>query len=224
MHTSRYIRGAALALLAGGLAGPLLAQTARGGGESQRFMQQYQQLAGEKTALEAQVASLKHDLDAARTELGTLKKEHDALKARTAATGASLAQLSAAKDAAEKSTEQTKAQMSELVTHFRETANNLKQVETDREQLRGQLRERSAAYDRCATSNQSLYELNASILNRYEHVGLFTRVGASEPFTRITRARMENLADETRAHALELREMSKPAAPGDASGKPPSHP
>jgi chromosome segregation ATPase len=224
VDTSRCIRRAALSLLLCCVAGPVLAQTARGGGESQRFMQQYQQLATEKTALEAQVASLKHDLEAARTELATAQKERDALKARSAAAGASVTQLGAAKEAAEKTNEQTRQQMSELVTHFRETANNLKQVETDREQLRGQLREGSAAYDRCATANLSLYELDADILNRYEHVGWFTRVSASEPFTRITRARMENLVDETRARALDLREKSTRLNVSEKAAGTPPHP
>jgi chromosome segregation ATPase len=204
-----------------GCATPLLAQTARGGGDSQRFMQQYQQLASEKSALEAQVTSLKHDLDGARTELAAVRKERDGLKAHSAAAVTSVAQLNAAKEAADKSAAQTNERMTELVTHFRETASNLKQVEIDREQLQRELRERSAAYDRCASANLSLYDLNGDILNRYEHVGVFTRASASEPFTRITRTRMENLVDETRGRALELREKSKAAEGSGTEGKHP---
>ena len=226
MYRLQSTRRAALGLVVCGLAGPLLAQEARsGGGESQRIIQQYQQLAAEKTSLEAQVASLKKDLDAARAELGTAKKERDALKAHSAAAGASIAELTAAREAAEKTAEQTKERMTELVTHFRETADNLKQVETDREQLRGQLHERSAAYDQCAADNLSLYEINAEVLKRLDSVGLFTRVSASEPFTRITRSRIENLVDGYRERALELRAKSGPAAPGDRSGEAPQpHP
>jgi chromosome segregation ATPase len=207
-----------------GMTAPLLAQTARsgGGGESQRMMQQYQQLAGEKSALEAQVGSLKHDLDAAKTELGTVKKERDSLKAHASGASATVAQLTAGKEAAEKTAEQTKERLSELVTRFRETATDLKQVESDREQLRGQLRERSAAYDRCVADNLSLYEINVEILDRYEHVGLFTRAATSEPVTRIARNRMENLIDTYRARALELRAKSTSADAGArAAGKSP---
>jgi len=227
VNTCRCLARAAVGVLACGLAGPLLAQEARsgGGGETQRIIQQYQQLAAEKTSLETQVASLKHDLDAARTELGTVKKERDALRSRSAATGAGIAEATAAREAAEKSAEQTKERMNELVTHFRETANDLKEVETDREQLRGQLRERSAAYDKCAVDNLSLYEINGQLLERYERVGLLTRVSASEPFTRITRNRIENLVDGYRARALELRAKSAAAEAGEkAGGTPPPHP
>ena len=37
------------------------AQTQRSGGEAQRFMQQYQQIAAEKAALQGQVAQLQKD-------------------------------------------------------------------------------------------------------------------------------------------------------------------
>jgi chromosome segregation ATPase len=205
-----------------GVAVPLLAQTQRaGGGDNQRIMQQYQQLAAEKTALEAQAGSLKRDLDAAHAELAAVKKERDALKSQSRAASANAAlaaELAAGKQAAEHSAEQTKERMTELVTHFRETANNLKQVEADRDRLQGELRDRSTAYDKCVADNLSLYELNGEILNRYEHVGFFTRVGASEPFTKIARTRIENLVDEYRARALELREKSDK---GDKGGEKP---
>ena len=46
------------------LGGPVGAQTQRsGGGESQKIMQQYQQLAAEKTSLQSQLAQMKKDLD-----------------------------------------------------------------------------------------------------------------------------------------------------------------
>jgi hypothetical protein len=41
---------------------------------------------------------------------------------------------------------------------------------------------------------------------------MFTKVSAAEPFTKITRTRMENLVEETRIRAQELR-VKKAAAP-----------
>ena len=58
------------------------AQTQRsGGGETQKVMQQYQQLAAEKTALQGQLAQAQKDLDSAKADLAAMKKERDALKA-----------------------------------------------------------------------------------------------------------------------------------------------
>ena len=191
-----------------------------GGSETQRIVQQYQQLAAEKTSLQSQVDSLKHDLDAAHTELASVKKERDAFKAHaSAATGANIAELKAAQQAAEKSAEQSKDRINELVSRFRDTANQLKVIETDRDQLKGQLAERNTAYDQCAADNLSLYELNGQVLDGYEHVGLFTRISSSDPITRIARNRNENLVDHYRARAQELREKASASGQEGSAGK-----
>ena len=189
------------------------AQTQRsGGGEAQRIMQQYQQVAAEKTALQAQLAQMKKDLDTAQGEVAALKKERDSLKARAGGSAAQLAQMSqmaAGKEAAEKSLEQNKQRTAELVARFREMAVNLREVEADRGKLQVDLKDRSAAYDKCAQDNLGLFEVNSEILDRYEHVGVFTRIGTADPVTKIARTRIENLVDEYRARALELRAAKK---------------
>jgi chromosome segregation ATPase len=191
------------------------AQTQRsGGGEAQKIMQQYQQIAAEKTALQAQQAQMKKDLYAAQAEIAALKKERDSLKSRStasAAQSAQLAQLAAGKESAEKSLEQLKQRTGELVTRFREMAVNLKEVEADRARLQNDVKDRSAAFDKCAEDNLGLFEVNTQILDRYEHVGVFTKVGTADPFTKIARTRIENLVDEYRERALELRAVKKTA-------------
>jgi chromosome segregation ATPase len=196
-------------------AGSAYAQVQRsgGGGEAQKFMQQYQQLAAEKTALQAQVTQMKKDLDTANAELAVAKKERDALKARSgvaAGAAAQLAQANAARQGAEKSLEQTKQRTTELVDRFKETVGTLKGVESDRADLKKDNLALNAAIDKCALDNMDLYDISKTVLDRYEHVGLFTKVSSAEPFTRITRARIDNLVDEYRARAQDLR-AKKPA-------------
>jgi chromosome segregation ATPase len=188
-------------------------QRSGGGGEAQKFMQQYQQLAAEKTALQAQVTQMKKDLDTANAELAAAKKERDALKARSgvaAGAAAQLAQANAARQGAEKSLEQTKQRTTELVDRFKETVGTLKGVESDRADLKKDNLALNAAIDKCALDNMDLYDISKTVLDRYEHVGLFTKVSSAEPFTRITRARIDNLVDEYRARAQDLR-AKKPA-------------
>ncbi|HEY4446289.1 MAG TPA: hypothetical protein VGN30_18550 [Steroidobacteraceae bacterium] len=191
------------------LGAPTHAQVQRsGGGEMQKIMQQYQQVAAEKTALQTQLEQMKKDLDSAKADLASVKKERDALKVRaggSAAAAAAVAQLTASKDSAEKNLEVSKQRMNDLVGRFRETATNLKEVEADRSKLHKDLDERNAALDKCAETNLQLYEITQDVLDRYEHVGLFTKASAAEPFTRISRTRIENLVDEYRARALENR-------------------
>jgi chromosome segregation ATPase len=192
------------------------AQTQRSaGGESQKIMQQYQQLAAEKTALQVQVAQLKRDLESAQTELASVKKERDALKARSAGTRSTAAQLARAnesKESAEKSLEQNKQRTEELVERFKQTIGTLKGVESDRAQLQRNLVSLNAAMDKCAADNVELYDISTTVLDRYDRVGLFTKVGTAEPFTRITRTRIDNLVIEYRARAESLR-VKNPATP-----------
>ena len=136
------------------------AQTQRsGGGESQRIMQQYQQVSAEKTALQAQVAQMKKDLDGAKAELAAAKKERDELKARAAGSSAAaaqqVAQANASKEAVEKSLEQNKQRTAELVDRFKETIATLKGVESDRDTVRRNYEELSAKYDKCARQQRS---------------------------------------------------------------------
>jgi chromosome segregation ATPase len=184
------------------------AQTQRSGGESQRLMQQYQQLAAEKTSLQAQLAQMKKDLDSAQSDLAAVKKERDALKARStvsAAAAAQLAQANTSRETAEKNLEQYKQRTTELVDRFKQTIGTLKTVESGRNQLQKDNASLNAAFDKCAESNLQLYEITGNVLDRYDHVGLFTKVSSAEPFTRITRTRIDNLVVEYRARAQELR-------------------
>jgi chromosome segregation ATPase len=186
------------------------AQSARSGGsEIQKFMAQYQQIAAEKTALQTQMTQMKSDLDKSKADLAAMKKERDALKSRSGASPAAVAQLTASKDTAEKALETSKQRMSELVGRFRETAATLKESEADRAKLRRDLEERRTAFDQCAQNNLELFEITSDVLERYENVGLFRRTAASEPFTKITRTRIENLVDEYRARAMELRSKNQ---------------
>jgi chromosome segregation ATPase len=210
LHITRKLLAFSIAALAVPYA---QAQTQRsGGGEAQRIMQQYQQVAAEKTALQTQLAQMKKDLDTAQGEIAALKKERDSLKARAGGSAAQMAQMAAGKEAAEKSLEQNKQRTAELVARFREMAVNLREVEADRGKLQVDLKDRAAAFDKCAQDNLGLFEVNSEILDRYEHVGVFTRIGTADPVTKIARTRIENLVDEYRERALELR-AAKKAAP-----------
>lgn len=221
MNQRLWIAGLLIVLMT---APPAHAQTQRsGGGESQKIMQQYQQLAAEKAALQAQVAQMKKDLDGAKSELAEVKKERDALKGRAAGSSAAaaqqVAQANASKEAAEKSLELNKQRTAELVDRFKVTIGTLKGVESDRDQLRRDFDELHVKYDKCAENNEQLYQIANSVLDRYQHVGFFTKAAAVEPFTRIAHTRIDNLIVETHARAEELR-LKKDAPPAPMQALP----
>ena len=57
-----------------------------------------------------------------------------------------------------------------------------------------------------------MYDITKTVLDRYDHVGLFTKVSSVEPFTKITRTRIDNLVVEyqERADAVRLKKTATP--------------
>jgi chromosome segregation ATPase len=204
-----------VALLALG-GSPAQAQVPRsgGGGGDQRAVQQLQQLAQERTALQAENARLKKDLEQAQADLKAARAERDALRPRLAR-----AEAQAGRDAAcvatEQAAQQQRQKLDELVARFRETAGSLRSVETERSALAQQLAERQRALDSCVRANTDLYAIADDTLTRYEQQA----PSAHLPFTRLTRTRIENLVDEYRQRAQELR---LPAAATGPTASPPA--
>ncbi|MDY6947330.1 MAG: hypothetical protein SXG53_16600, partial [Pseudomonadota bacterium] len=125
--------GAASLLLAFGAVG----QVQRSGDNNARVTQQLQQLTAEKvqaqaenTKLKSQVEDLKSQLAKASTALAASEQ-----RAKKVAAAASIKDSAAAQESNE-ALARTRSQMQELVVKFRETAQALKDVEADRDQLR----------------------------------------------------------------------------------------
>jgi chromosome segregation ATPase len=206
----RLIAVAALMLAAFGTAD---GQVARSAGSTSQAVQQLQQLAQERTALQADNARLKKQLDDGKAELKRAQAERDALKSRAAGADAVEARAKAASVANEQALQATRQKLEELVARFRETAQTLRNVETDRGQVRQALAEKGQAFDRCAQANAGLYDIADQALSRYER----SAGRGGEPFTGLARARIENLVDDYRARAAELK--LPPAAESPPDGR-----
>ena len=209
-------------LLVGAVSAPVIAQTARsggGGGQSAQLVQQLQQLASERTAMQAEQARMKKEIE-------DLRKERDALKASQTAAAATqrarsesdavAARATREKESAESELTKTKARMEDLVGKFRETATTLREVETDRATVKQALARQEQDLKTCVAANDGLYKLNDEILTRMDHQGFWTNVGKSEPFTKLKRVQLENLVDGYRTRAQDSQYvpgMTPPAAP-----------
>jgi chromosome segregation ATPase len=190
------------------------AQVQRSGGASPnaQVLQQLQQAVSERAHLQAENAKLKKEAEDLKKQLGTAQQQLTASKAGAGRNQAAIAAARNTNASTEKSLEEAKGKMQELVSHFRETVTSLHGVETERSQLRQQLADSQAAYDHCAESNYALYELDTEVLDRYAHQGAFSYLSRSEPFTRLKRTQIDNLVIEYQQRAQELR-IQKAAAP-----------
>ena len=208
MISSHYLAACAAAVAAClAIAPPCSAQVARSGGGagSAQLMQQMQQLASERTALQAENAKLKKDLEDARKERDALKKGQSALEQRAKVAESSVKQTLEQRQSQEQELTQTKDKLQQLVAKFRETLQNMHEIETDRVASKQSLSTREQELKVCVDHNRGLYKLNQQVLTRLEHQGVWSRVAASEPFTKIKRVQLENLVDEYKGQADDLR-------------------
>jgi chromosome segregation ATPase len=168
-------------------------------------MQQMQQLASERTSLQAENSKLKQQLAEMTKDRDTLKSAQTAstsrVKASEAASAAALAQSNAQRESLEKDLKQTRDKMYDVVAKFREMAQQFHDTEVDRNTIRQTLATRDQEMKVCLDHNAALYKLNGEVLNRLDHQTVWSRVGASEPFTKIKRIELQNLVDDYQSRA-----------------------
>jgi chromosome segregation ATPase len=185
---------------------PAAAQTARkDAGNSAQLMQQMQQLAAERTQLQAESARMKRELDEVRKERDTLKSERESNGQRLKVSEAASVRASGARQQVEDELARTKERMNELVGKFRETVTSLREAETERAGTQQQLQTKTQNLAACVDRNAQLYTINDEVLDRLEGQGFWGSVARAEPFTRIKRTQLENLADDYRARAGEAK-------------------
>ncbi len=181
------------------------AQTERSGNADARVAQQLQQLTNERMALQAEVVELKQELEQARKELAGANSAKSSLESRNRTLEATAGRGQAAQQSSEEQLERTRDQLQDLVAKFRETAQTLREVETDRATVTSQLVTKEREFSTCVDRNAALYLLNDEVLDRMQSRGFWSSVTEREPFTKLKRVQLENLIDDYRYRAEELR-------------------
>ena len=181
------------------------AQVQRSGNADARVAQQLQQLSSEKAALQAENNTLKQELEQVKAQLQKSSSASKELENRNRVLQASAGRGSASSQQTEEQLERSRAQLQELVTKFRETAQTLRDVETERTAAKTQLAAKERDYKVCVDRNAGLYEINDEVLDRMEDRGFWSQLTEREPFTRIKRTQLENLIDDYRYRVEELR-------------------
>jgi chromosome segregation ATPase len=206
-------------------------QVARsGGGAGAQLAQELQQAAAERAELQAQNAKLQKELEATRKERDAAKAADQALERRSKLSESAVKQLqeniAASRQATDKEIAKWRDSMQELVAKAREIAQNLRDVETDRNALKQTLATRDRDLKTCADRNLALYQISEEALTRLDHQGFWSSVSRAEPFTKIKRIQLDNLVEEYRERADAQRmpapTQSGPALPGAAGTSPPT--
>jgi cell division septum initiation protein DivIVA len=180
-------------------------QTQRSGGDSNRVVQQLQQVMADKTRLQQDNDALKKELEelkkkAAQTDADRSKLQQ---RARELELASNKSQNKAGNN--DEALEKSRAQLQELIGRFRETAQTLKEVETERDNLRTKQSASERELTSCVDKNAQFYLLGNEVLDRMENRGVWSALKEKESFTRLSRTRLENLVDEYRYRVDELK-------------------
>ncbi|MET0498689.1 MAG: hypothetical protein ABW106_10535 [Steroidobacteraceae bacterium] len=185
---------------------PAMAQVERSGGKADvRVMQQLQQVTSERASLQAENGKLQQEIEQLKKDNAKLTAAKGTLEGRAKALEIAANRGDDSGKQAQEQLEKTRTQLQELVAKFRETAQALRDVEAERSAARSQAGARERDLNVCIDRNAGLYNLNAEVLDRMEHGGLWSSLAEREPFTKLKRVELENMADEYKFRANELR-------------------
>ena len=191
--------------VAGMLASTGQAQVQRSGNADARVAQQLQQLTSQRSALQAENARLKQELEQVKAQLQKASSSARALESRNRAMEASAGRGTANAQQAEEQLERARGQLQELIAKFRETTETLRGVESERGVLKSEFATRERELKVCIDRNAAMYNLNAEVLDRMQNRGFWANVAEREPFTKLKRVELENLIEDYRYRADELR-------------------
>jgi len=192
------------------------AQTARSAGNAQA-MQQMQQLAAERTQLLTENARLKSELEAAKKERDELKKKEGGADSRLRNSEIAAARAERTNTTLQAELDREKSRMADLVSKFRETTGNLRDVETDRTAVKATLAQRDTQFAECVARNQALYDLNGEILAKFETNRRDSIRSPIEVFTHLKHIELDNLIDGYQQRA----EEQKPPRPPETAARTP---
>lgn len=213
------VHAATSLLIAAAVVAPVMAQTARTGGSANaQLTQQMQQLASERTTLQAENARLKKELDDTRKERDQYKNAQKSVDARVKTSAAELAQSASQRQNLENELKLNRDKTDQLVAKFRETLQSMREVETNLSTEKQTVATRDQELKSCTERNSALYQLNGEILTHMEHESSWSHLARAEPFTQIKRVQMENLVDGYKGRA---KDQKLPPSP-DASTVPPT--
>ena len=183
-------------LLLTAITGQLCADVTTRGGATDQTQALIQQLGMERTRLNAENAKLKKEIKELKAEIETLSDENEQTDKKLNNVQGQLNAKSALSDQLLERLNVMKSRMDELIQKFRETVNNLRDVESESATRAQEISRLEREVKTCATNNIALSKIGYEVLSKYEDKGFFDRAGQIEPFTQIRKVQIENMVDE----------------------------
>lgn len=195
------------------------AQTQRSGSDNARIVQQLQQVTAEKSKLQLDNDALKKELEELKSKSAQATAEQSRLQQRARELEQAGEKLRGATTDNDEALQKSRAQLQELIGKFRETAQTLKDVETERDSLKAGKTVQDRELATCVDKNAQMYLLSDEVLGKLENQGIWSAMKNKELFTQLSRTRLENMVDDYRYRINELKLVAKAAAAASPSAK-----
>jgi chromosome segregation ATPase len=183
---------------------------------SARLQQQVQQLASERTALQSENARLKEQVAKLENAAKAVAADKDALTRRAGTAEAKVSRAEAGQQSASSRLETTEARLAEVVARYKELAEQLRQLETERNDLARQAAANGQGLKVCAQRSVQLAVIANEALDRYEKKGCFGALAQAEPFTGLKRAEIQNAVE---AYRQQVDSLTLPSEGAKATDK-----
>ena len=192
-----------------------VAQEARrdGSDASARMQQQLQQLASERTGLQAENAQLKAQVAKLDRDAKAFTTEKEALTRRAGVAESKVNRAESSQQSASSRLESTESRLNEVVGKYKELAEQLRKIESERNDLARHAAQDGQNLKVCAERNVQLAGIANEALDRYQKKGCFGALAQAEPFTGLKRIEVENAVDDYRQQIDSLKVPAAPALP-----------
>ena len=183
------------------------AETVRRADESSAFlikMQQMQQMQQQIGEIGAERDALKTQNDKLTAEKAALEKQLEQEQKKLSGSEGTLDKYRESDAALRDRINQDRERMQELVDKFKETAQNLRQVEADRSELKAVSSQQQNDIVACTKKNLELYRADLDLLDRYKSKGVWASLMQREPVTGLKRVEVENMIEEYRKRLDQL--------------------
>jgi chromosome segregation ATPase len=192
-------------LLVPGLSLAAEARRSAGGEEVARLQTMMQQLNSEKTALASENVKLKKELEVKSADFETLKSENASSRQKLGANAQDLVNARAKGDQLQSAFDTLKGRFEELVGQYRKTVGVMRELEAERNKFRDLASDYDVRVATCERNNDAMYKATGELIELYEKKGFMSVLSQREPVTRLKQAQIDNLMDQYRGLAEDMR-------------------
>jgi chromosome segregation ATPase len=176
-----------------------------GGDATAKLQMMLQQANAEKSQLAAENAKLKAERDDLKKSSEESQKQLASETEKLARASRDLSGAQTNRASLQQSFDTLKARFEKLVEQYKKTVEVLREIENERNSLQTMVRDYDVRVTQCEKNNETLYAKNLELIDLYEHKGFLAALKEHEPVTRIKQVEMENLMQDYRYQADEMR-------------------